>query len=97
MPLPRRGLALLCALAVWVLGVLGTSAELHGALHAEAGHADHTCAITLFSHGLENPTPGAELVVAPLALVVESARIEVTLCVPACAHRLPPGCGPPAC
>lgn len=66
-----RLVACLCAFAVWWLGVLAHSPELHAHAHAsehpcspEHGHADHdhdangeehSCAVTLFQHGVENP------------------------------------------
>lgn len=39
--------------AVLLLGILGASPVLHATLHADAAHADHVCAVTLFAQGVE--------------------------------------------
>jgi hypothetical protein len=101
LPLPlsiaRRGVAVFCALTVWLLGVFATSAQLHGALHDDAEQATHTCAITLFSHGLEDSLGGAELVITPALFCAGETR-AIAIVPTADAHvRLPPGRGPPHC
>lgn len=65
-----RGLAACCAVLVWALGLLAASPELHAALHHDADQADHVCAVTLFSHGTENPVPPLVIAPAPLLTVV---------------------------
>ncbi len=97
LPMTRRGLAAMCALAVWLLGVFGSSAELHGALHSDATHAGHTCAITLFNHGVEESVAGRDLVVGPLDFSVEKQTVAAEVAIAQVNHRYPPGCGPPRC
>jgi hypothetical protein len=96
LPAPAfRWTALFCALAVWGLGLLAVSPELHATLHHEADHADHDCAVTLFSHGVDAGTGLLPDLGAPGQTVAE--LIPVTPALPASdAHlRLPPACGPP--
>jgi hypothetical protein len=92
-----RGVAVCAALLVWLLGIFAASAELHAALHRDADHQDHSCAITLFSHGTDDTSDHRELV-AVLALFSVGAIIaESTRWIGEAPHRLPPGCGPPLC
>jgi hypothetical protein len=95
---PNPGLqwvAVFCALSVWALGLLAVSPQLHAALHADANHADHTCAVTLFSHGADVCTGTTTLVCAPLFFVVEEGLGQPVSPVAEVPHRLPPGRGPP--
>jgi hypothetical protein len=98
-PLPpaSRWVAAFCALAVWLLGVFAASSELHGALHADADHAGHTCAITLFSEGIENPTDCAIVAVAPALFPAGDACAPQAAPLTKTEDRLPPGRGPPLC
>ena len=90
-----RWAAVLCALTVWVMGLLAASPQLHAALHSEANHQDHTCAITLFSHGVEEVTGPAELTVSPLAALDEVVAPYVARPVWAPRYWLLPGRAPP--
>jgi hypothetical protein len=90
-----RGVAVFCALAVWTLGLLAASPQLHAALHHDADHQDHSCAVTLFSHGVENGTEAVLSVGAPLLLVTGSCPVAPVALVTNAPHRLPPACGPP--
>jgi hypothetical protein len=104
MPLPRSktssarfGMALACALAVWLLGLFASSAQLHEALHEDAAHGGHSCAITLFNDGVEDPVCSNGFTVAPAVLPLGKI-VAVTIAAPAdTGVRLPPGCGPPSC
>jgi hypothetical protein len=60
-----RWVAAVCAVMVWSLGLLAASPELHARVHRDADHAGHTCAVTLFSQGLDNPVAGAALPLTP--------------------------------
>jgi hypothetical protein len=95
--LPRftRILASLCALSVWLLGVLAVSPELHGHVHSDSMAAHHECAVTLFQHGVENPAGTVDLTVGP-APVAGAALVlpEFRLCT-AADVRLNHGRGPP--
>ncbi len=96
MPVPAfRWTALFCALAVWGLGLLAASPQLHASLHHDAGQADHECVVTLFSHGV-NPDTGVLTNLGAPQLSV-AAHYPLAPARPASdAHlRLPPACGPP--
>jgi hypothetical protein len=92
-----RWVAAACALAIWLLGIFSASSQLHGALHADAGEAGHACSITLFSHGVEDSTGLAVIVVAPA--VFPAGEISWVAAAPreSLVDRLPPGRGPPLC
>jgi hypothetical protein len=97
MPAPAlRWAAIGSALMVWMLGLLAASPQLHAALHKDAGHNEHVCAVTLFSQGVESTTPPTGFTVAPLVLLADSP-VPVDLC-PAAPprYRLLPGRAPPA-
>ncbi len=95
--IPRgfRWVAGACALLVWVLGLLATSPDLHAALHADADHADHECAITLFSHGAENSAPEIALTTAYRPQVVAVVRPDEPTLAKSTLDWLQPGRGPP--
>jgi len=96
-PSASRWTAAFCALTVWLLGLFVASAPLHGALHQDAGHASHTCAITLFREGIEDAVGSAAIIVTP-ALFSAGETVAALLVPGADADdRLPPGCGPPRC
>jgi hypothetical protein len=98
LPPPASGwVAAFCALSVWLLGVFAVSSELHGDLHTEAGHAEHTCAITLFSETLEDPTGAADIAVAPAFFPAGATGTPWAAPLTETADRLPPGRGPPLC
>jgi hypothetical protein len=80
-----------------MLGLLAVSPELHAAIHADAYHADHSCAVTLFSHGIEGTNSSVDLLVAPVALPDDlPASPEIRLVV-APRYLLLPGRAPPVC
>jgi hypothetical protein len=96
MPAPAfRWTAVLCALAIWLLGLLTVSPQLHAALHSDANHQDHSCAVTLFSHGVEEGTGVMAGVSAPELFATGSCLVQPVSPVAGVQHRLPPGCGPP--
>ncbi len=96
-PSALRWVAVACAWSVWLLGVFGASSQLHGALHADAGEAGHTCAVTLFSQGVEDASGFVAIVVTPV--LFPAGEMTAVSAVPAtcAADLLPPGRGPPAC
>jgi len=92
-----RGIAAVCALMVGLLGIFSSSSQLHGSVHSDADHADHTCVITLFSQGIEDSDGCADLLVS-LALFPAGEIAAVTAApVTDLPDRLPPGRGPPLC
>ena len=88
-------MALSCALLVWMLGILGASPDLHALFHPDADHAGHSCAITLFQHGLEDPVAGLDGAMAPPTPVSERLAPVVAAAVASLTERLLPACGPP--
>lgn len=99
-PKPRpafRWLAVGCAVAVSLLGLFAVSSQLHSALHADAGHQDHSCAITLLAAGTDDPLGCEILLVSPAMFSIgEYAPIGTPL-VAAAPHLRPPGRAPPLC
>ena len=92
-----RWVAGFCAFLVWMLGVLAVSPELHAAIHADADHANHSCVVTLFSHGVEGTNSSGVLIVAPVAFVADLPILpEIRLTV-ASRYLLLPGRAPPIC
>jgi len=89
-----RTLALVPVLLFLFLFVLATSPALHLALHADAGHADHHCAIKVLAQGqLESPAPDVFVFIAAKDV---NDTLPVCLSVPGNAvELLPPGRAPP--
>lgn len=90
-----RGIAALCALAVWLVGVLAVSPDLHCHVHEDAPAPQHACAVTLFQHGAENPLEFAALSLAPAELAVATLAPADAIARPIADLRLQPGRGPP--
>lgn len=89
--------AAFCALAVWVLGLLAANPQLHRTLHGDANHQDHSCAVTLFSHGVEQATGSSQAVCAPVLFPAGDCTVQPALPVAGGDNRFPPGRGPPLC
>jgi hypothetical protein len=92
-----RWVAVFCALTVWMLGLLAVSPELHAALHADANHTDHACAVTLFNQGVEGTNPSIDFAIAPLVLLADSPVSVETRPAAAPRYWLQPGRAPPGC
>lgn len=92
-----RWVAVLCALAVWVVGLLAANPHLHEEVHADADHPEHSCAVTLFSHGIDRDTGSACIAWAPLGSASSDLPGQPASPVDEKSHRLPPGRGPPVC
>ncbi len=80
---------------VLFLNLLAASPSLHERFHADAGRANHQCAVTMFSHGLVDSP------VVDVATIIPVSPVEFFLLtsatVPnALAETLPPGRAPPA-
>jgi hypothetical protein len=90
-----RWVALGCALLVWVLGLLAFSPATHGGLHDDAHQPEHTCAITLFSHGVEAATGSIQLACEPVLFAAGESALPRTIPAAEAHYRLPPGRGPP--
>jgi len=87
----------LCALTVWLLGLFVASSQLHISLHDDAAHAGHTCAITLFSQGLEDSLGHVDPVVTPALFPAGEIATVAVAPLTDTPDRLPPGRGPPLC
>lgn len=96
LPAPaRRWTAAICALLIWGLGLLAVSPQLHAAIHPDADHANHECAVTLFSHGVDAGMGLPTMVEAPLLSVSDLCPVAPALPATDTQFRLPPACGPP--
>jgi hypothetical protein len=84
-----------CALLVWALGLLAASPELHEKLHADAGRADHACAVTIFHQGVEDTGAAAPPLVVVWRVVERVAALPSALRLTETGGLLPPSCGPP--
>ncbi|HTZ20872.1 MAG TPA: hypothetical protein VMC06_08315 [Opitutaceae bacterium] len=94
--LAQRTAAIGAVALVLMLVVLAASPELHRLVHADAGHPDHECAVTLFLHGVE-AAPVALISVAILPILIERmAVIPEALLLEAPRHLLAPGRAPPS-
>ena len=88
-------LGVLSVLLVLFLNLLAASPPLHEWFHADAGMANHQCAVTMFAHGqVDSP-------VVEVAAIIPVSPVEffplTSATVPnALAETLPPGRGPPA-
>ncbi len=96
MPAPAlRWAAVFCALTVWALGLLAVSPHLHAALHSDANHQDHTCAITLFNHGVDDGAAQTAVVIEPLVRLEDVVVQPTARLVVAPRYWLLPGRAPP--
>lgn len=94
-----RGLSILAASLVLLLGVLSVSPALHDFCHADDARHDadcgHHCVITDFAAGEAWFTPPA-MVTEPVRVVAHvQAPAPAGLSVAQVPHRLQPACGPP--
>jgi hypothetical protein len=80
---------------VWVLGLLAASPELHALVHADADDPGHSCAVTLFSQGVDHPAVDTVLAPAPALFVVADLYPTEPLQVESVEDWLLPGRGPP--
>ena len=90
-----RACAWLLAATVLMLAVFAASPNVHQWLHADADHADHECAITLYAQGVTTAVVGVVLAIVAWRLLglSQSARIELFLSAPRFLHL--PGRAPP--
>ena len=79
---------------VLLLNLLAASPSLHEWFHADAGHEDHQCAVTLFAHGQVDSATVEVAAVAPVVLVETVRQIVFSVFTPAI-ENLPAGRAPP--
>lgn len=92
----ERGVALLGAGLILLLGILAVDPGVHEFFHKEAGHLGHDCVVTDFA-------AGDGVFLAPVIDLRPRSIATVTVNLPARGVwrsrgelRLPPACGPPA-
>lgn len=90
-----RWVAASCALLVWLLGLLAASPELHAVLHQDADQAEHACAVTLFSQGVDGAVSPSVFTVTPLLLLDDTPPAIAVCQAAAPRYRLLPGRAPP--
>jgi len=90
-----QALAVVPAVLFLFLVTLAASPALHQAIHADAGHSDHHCAITVLAQSqLESPPTVTFLLIAAKEV---ANTLPVPLSVPGGgAELLPPGRAPPS-
>ena len=77
-----------------LLNALAAAPALHEWFHADAGHSEHQCAVTLFAHG--QMEAGAAVASAAIpALAGEFNLPSLVSVFGTAAETLPPGRGPP--
>jgi len=90
----RVPLGILSILLVLFLNLLAAAPAIHERFHADAGHADHQCAVTLFAHGQVDAAIVDVPVSVPLVSAVDAPQIEFSVFSPVI-ENLPAGRGPP--
>jgi hypothetical protein len=80
---------------VLLLNAMAASPELHELFHADAGQAEHQCAVTLFAHGQVDSATVEVAALAPVVLVETIPPILFSVFRPAI-KNLPAGRAPPA-
>jgi hypothetical protein len=79
---------------VLFLNLLVVAPSLHEWFHADAGHEEHQCAVTMFAHGQVDAAAVNVPVSVPLVFAVGAPQIEFSVFRPAI-ENLPAGRGPP--
>jgi hypothetical protein len=90
----RISFGILSVFLVLLLNLLASSPSLHEKFHADADHAEHQCAVTLFAHGQVDSACVDIPVSAPLNFVTAVAFADLSIFSPAIEH-LPAGRAPP--
>jgi len=93
--LPWRLGAALLAVHVLVVGILAVSPWLHSHVHHDCGDHEHTCAATLFAHGIDPLTTEFPSAAPARASYVTVLRLAAAIAQGTPAVRQPPSCGPP--
>ena len=93
----RRGRILFGVLSVGLvllLNLLAASPSLHEWFHADAGHEDHQCAVTIFAHGQVDSATVEVVAVAPTVSIATVPQVSFSIFAPAI-ENLPAGRAPP--
>ena len=85
---------ILSVFLVLLLNLLAASPSLHEKFHADAGHAEHQCAVTLFAHGQVDSACVDVPVSLPLNFDIAAPQVAFSDFSPAI-ENLPSGRAPP--
>jgi hypothetical protein len=87
--------SVLLVAVVALMLTLAANESLHKLLHADAGNASHTCAVTLFAHGQVDSTTVEISVSLPQCAIEITAPLVVSVFA-SVIENLPAGRAPPA-
>jgi hypothetical protein len=90
----RITFGILSVFLVLLLNLLAASPTLHEKFHADAGHEEHQCAVTLFAHGQVDSACVDMPVSATLNVDIAFPQVEFSIFCPAI-ENLPAGRAPP--
>jgi hypothetical protein len=90
----RTLMSVLFVLQVLFLNLLAAAPALHELIHADAGHEDHQCAVTLYAHGHVDTASADVPVALPLTLVESQPAVEISFFC-STVENLPAGRAPP--
>jgi len=90
----RLSLGSLLVGCVFLLNAMAASPGLHELIHADAGHDDHECAVTLFAHGQANSVTVDVSPAMATAAVQFFVDFDISTFAPAI-ESLPAGRAPP--
>ena len=93
-PAGRAVIASVLTGLVLLLNAMAASPSLHELIHADAGKADHECAVTLFAHGQVDSASVAVPMVALLTLIQTVPTVAISVFHPVI-DRLRAGRAPP--
>jgi hypothetical protein len=79
---------------VLLLNLLAASPSLHEWFHADANHADHQCAVTMFTHGQVDNASVAVAAALPVTSIETTPQIAFSV-LSATVELLPSGRAPP--
>ena len=80
---------------VLLLNAMAVSPALHECFHADAGSAEHQCAVTLFAHGQMDSVVANVPILASVTLVWTVPAVQFSVFRPVI-ENLPAGRAPPA-
>lgn len=90
----RLPLGILLVFLVLLLNLLAALPSLHECFHADAGKAEHQCAVTLFAHGNVDSASAEIPIPVPVDFVAVRLVFDFPVFSPAIEH-LPAGRAPP--
>ncbi|MFN7141956.1 MAG: hypothetical protein ACK4UN_21765 [Limisphaerales bacterium] len=94
-PQIKAGVAVFALTFFLLAHLLSWSASFHHAVHDEAHHAEHQCAVTLLQNG-QIDISEAEAVLTPVAITFSEVALPIVTFVSSAPYLLPQERGPPA-